>query len=33
MGMGNRKPVQESLFLSYENLPRLAGHPFYVKLN
>jgi transposase len=33
MGMGKRKPVQESLFLSYENLPRSAGHPFYVKLN
>jgi transposase len=33
MGMGKRKPVQESLFLSYENLPRSAGHPFYEKLN
>jgi transposase len=33
MGMGKRKPVQESLFLSFENLPRSAGHPFYVKLN
>jgi transposase len=33
MGMGKRKPVQESLFLSYEDLPRSAGHPFYVKLN
>jgi len=33
MGMGKRKSVQESLFLSYENLPRSAGHPFYEKLN
>jgi transposase len=33
MAMGKRKPVQESLFLSCENLPRSAGHPFYVKLN
>jgi transposase len=33
MGMGKRKPVQQSLFVSYENLPRSAGHPFYDKLN
>jgi transposase len=33
MGMGKRKPVQGSLFLSYEDLPRSAGHPFYEKLN
>src|SRR5581483_3883506 len=33
MAMGKRKPVQESLFLSYRDLPRSAGHPFYVKLN
>jgi transposase len=33
MGMGKRKPVQEALFVSHDNLPRSAGHPFYVKLN
>ena len=33
MGMGKRKPVQESLFVTHDNLPRSAGHPFYVKLN
>src|SRR5580704_12681234 len=33
MGMGKRKPVQESLFVTYNDLPRSAGHPFYVKLN
>src|SRR5437762_1667088 len=33
MGMGKRKPVQETLFISHDNLPRSAGHPFYVKLN
>lgn len=33
MGMGKRKPVQESLFVAYNALPRSAGHPFYVKLN
>jgi transposase len=33
MGMGKRKPVQESLFVAYDSLPRSAGHPFYVKLN
>jgi IS5 family transposase len=33
MGMGKRKPVQESLFVTYHDLPRSAGHPFYVKLN
>jgi IS5 family transposase len=33
MGMGKRKPVQESLFVTYSDLPRSAGHPFYVKLN
>jgi transposase len=31
--MGKRKPVQEALFVSHDNLPRSAGHPFYVKLN
>jgi transposase len=33
MGMGKRKPVQESLFVTYHDLPRSAGHPFYEKLN
>ena len=33
MGMGKRKPMQEMLFVSYNDLPRSAGHPFYVKLN
>lgn len=33
MGMGKRKPVQETLFISYDSLPRSAGHPFYVRLN
>ena len=33
MGMGKRKPVQESLFVTYDSLPRSAGHPFYTKLN
>ena len=33
MGMGKRKPVQESLFITYDSLPRSAGHPFYEKLN
>jgi len=33
MGTGKRKPVQEALFVTHDNLPRSAGHPFYVKLN
>ena len=33
MGMGKRKASQQSLFVSYQNLPRSLGHPFYVKLN
>ena len=33
MGMGKRKPVQETLFITYDCLPRSAGHPFYEKLN
>jgi transposase len=33
MAMGKRKPKQESLFITYRDLPRSAGHPFYVKLN
>jgi transposase len=33
MGMGKRKASQQSLFVSYPNLPRSLGHPFYVKLN
>jgi transposase len=33
MGMGKRKSVQETLFISHDNLPRSAAHPFYAKLN
>jgi transposase len=33
MGMGKRKPMQETLFVAHDALPRSAGHPFYVKLN
>jgi transposase len=33
MAMGKRKPIQETLFVAYNDLPRSAGHPFYVKLN
>lgn len=33
MAMGKRKPRQESLFLSPDQLSPSAGHPFYEKLN
>jgi len=33
MAMGKRKPMQEVLFVAHNDLPRSAGHPFYVKLN
>src|SRR6188508_3565385 len=33
MAMGKRKPRQESLFLSADQLTPSAGHPFYQKLN
>jgi transposase len=33
MGMGKRKPGEELLFVAHQDLPRSAGHPFYVKLN
>ena len=33
MGMGKRKPAQETLFIAHDDLPRSAGHPFYVTLN
>jgi transposase len=33
MAMGKRKQRQEALFLAVEDLPKSAGHPFYVKLN
>jgi IS5 family transposase len=33
MSMGKRKPVQETLFITYDSLPRSEGHPFYTKLN
>ncbi len=33
MAMGKRKQRQDALFITAENLPRSAGHPFYQKLN
>lgn len=34
MAMGRRKrDRQESLFISSQDLPRSAGHPFYLALN
>ena len=33
MAMGKRKPRQESLFITTEQLAPSAGHPFYQKLN
>jgi len=33
MAMGKRKPRQESLFLTTDQLTPSAGHPFYQKLN
>jgi transposase len=33
MSMGKRKPVQDTLFVAHDRLPRSAGHPFYAKLN
>jgi len=33
MAMGKRKPRQESLFISTDQLTPSAGHPFYQKLN
>lgn len=33
MAMGKRKQRQEALFVTAENLPKSAGHPFYTKLN
>jgi transposase len=33
MAMGKRKPVQDLLFVAHSDLPRSAGHPFYVTLN
>src|SRR5215208_3940790 len=33
MALGKRKPRQESLFLSTDQLTPSAGHPFYQKLN
>jgi transposase len=33
MAMGKRKPRQESLFITTEQLTPSAGHPFYQKLN
>jgi transposase len=33
MAMGKRKAAEELLFVAHQDLPRSAGHPFYVKLN
>jgi hypothetical protein len=33
MAMGKRKPRQESLFITADQLTPSAGHPFYQKLN
>lgn len=33
MAMGKRKERQEALFVTYDNLPRSADHPFYVRRN
>ena len=33
MAMGKRKQRQEALFVTAEELPKSAGHPFYQKLN
>ena len=33
MAMGKRKQRQEELFIMADQLPRSAGHPFYLKLN
>jgi hypothetical protein len=33
MAMGKRKPRQESLFVTTDQLTPSAGHPFYQKLN
>ena len=33
MSMGQRKQRQEALFITADQLPRSAGHPFYRRLN
>ena len=33
MAMGKRKQRQEALFVTANDLPKSAGHPFYIKLN
>lgn len=33
MAMGKRKQRQEALFVTADDLPKSAGHPFYTKLN
>jgi transposase len=33
MAMGKRKPKQEPLFFSAQEIPRAASHPFYAKVN
>lgn len=33
MAMGKRKPKQDALFFSAQEIPRAASHPFYGKVN
>jgi transposase len=33
MAMGKRKPKQEALFFSAQEIPQAASHPFYAKVN
>ncbi len=33
MALGKRKPREESLFITSDQLTPLAGHPFYHRLN
>lgn len=33
MAMGKRKPKQEPLFFSAQEIPKAASHPFYAKVN
>ena len=33
MAMGKRKPKQEALFFSAQEIPKAASHPFYAKVN
>jgi hypothetical protein len=33
MAMGKRKPKQQGLWVSTDQIPKAASHPFYVKVN